>query len=272
MDNDTSATNNKDSKNKPFYDQYDGKLKATLLTDGYIRIQFITKHSIINQIFPETLNQLIFTFYYVPCKLLQFSTSIICSRYNNSQFKLTHNNCKATKIKTGPFCWMVSDLENGIKEGINVWRFKIDNQQTLDIMWGVSPFKKITVNTSYTSPYVYGWYSTGSFYAGSCSEYLIKTVKFGFQGKHRYILLDLKLDCTKNTLSFVTLSLDNKINNAECIGKECVYDKLPQKVTNNEGWAPHFLFYYAGTSASICQIDPSFYGVSHDDIDNILNI
>eukprot|EP01084_Bolivina_argentea_P187257 322594_1 len=267
MDNDPSAVNSKDSKHKPFYD---GKLKATLLTDGYIRIKFITKHNTINQIFPESLNQLIFMFYYVPCELLKFSTSIICSRYNNSQFKLTHNNCKATKIKTGPFCWMVSDLENGIKEGINVWRFKIDNQQTLDIMWGVSPFKKITVNTSYTSPYVYGWYSTGNFYSAGRDHYhyMTKKAKFGFQGRHRYILLDLKLDYSKNTLSFVTLSLDNKINNAECIGKECVYDKLPQ----NQAWVPQFLFYYEGTSASICQIDPSFYGVLHDDIDNTLNI
>eukprot|EP01084_Bolivina_argentea_P222678 376855_1 len=236
----------------------DRKLYFRLLIAGYIRNE--------TNEFTESLNEIIFCFLYRFAKLLPFNTSFTCDKYSDWQFKLSNNNCKATKLQSTLFCWMVSDIENGKKEGIHVWRFKIINSQTDDIMWGISPFEKQTIHTSYSSPNVYAWHSKGALYAAGVGS----AADFKFQDMYRSIILDVKLDCDANKLSFVPLELDwNTNKELSCIGLEYVCDNLPETVTKNEGWVPHFLFCNSGTAVSICEIHPSFYGCLSDEVDQL---
>ena len=117
-----------------------------------------------DKIFPESLYKIIFKLYYYSAVLLPFDTNNVCDKYSSKQVKLSNNNCTATKMIEFPFCWIISKLNEGIKKGIHVFRYKIDNKEKGDIMWGVAPFNKKPRYTSYGDRDVLGWYSTGTAY------------------------------------------------------------------------------------------------------------
>ena len=204
--------------------------------------------------------------FYLFAKLLQFSTTTTCS--NDYSIKLYDNNCTAMKVTGYPYCWVVSHLDNGIKTGTHVFRFNIDNKPKTDILWGISPYNKTVRPESYDSKYVHGWYNCG----GTCFGGQFPNLpahQHTFHGKNRYLLLDIKLDCDKRTLSFKTLLVDKKINH-HVIGREYVCYDLSLNITKLYGWVPHFLMCDANASISICEIDPKMYGVRWHEIDNKL--
>ena len=103
------------------------KRKKKLLLDGYIRNEYKSK----SYVFPNSLNELIFNFYYYLAKLLQFDTKNICSTWlikRDKTMKLTDNNCKATKVGYREFVWINAKLSEGIKTEIRVFRYKIYNK------------------------------------------------------------------------------------------------------------------------------------------------
>ena len=95
------------------------KLNARLLINGYIK-KGKDDNNRYHNIFPLSLIEIIFKYYYIMMYPLQFSTATIY-RDQALSIKLTKNKYKAI-AKTGSGCWVNAKLSSGIKKGIHCFR------------------------------------------------------------------------------------------------------------------------------------------------------
>eukprot|EP01084_Bolivina_argentea_P035077 65051_1 len=140
------------------------------------------------------------------------------------------------------------------------------------MFWGVQAFgadiEKNINRFSVCSKYIFGWKSHG--------KHNVKQDKF-MSHKNENIkwdcyklwtfkeltlnwqIFDLKLDCDKNTLTYIDISMGDIICE-DYSSRSAAKIYIPSEFTNKYGWIPHVCIGQLGQSVVIAEIDPYLFG------------
>jgi len=127
-------------------------------------------------------------------------------------------------------------MKRPIKNGVHCWRWFSKRQQSWGL-FGISHPKKHR-DGSYAEQGVYGIASGGSYYVNGASRNDVPAQSMYAKPE---MLVDMKLDCNKNELSYMVVGDPNKK-----IMKITGIEKNKQK-----GFVPHISIYYQHTNVQI---------------------
>ena len=232
--------------------------RKQLLLDGYIRGQ----SKVYKLDIPNVIQKVIFD-YHCFAQLLKFNEFV--DPEMNKAFDFKSNRTKAICKGGHSFVYVLADLVDGggCTNGIHVFRYKIVNRKKQDMLWGISPYNEKLKMPSYDNKKVYGFQVYGKKCAGGRDT---KVDDYNYMNVYDKLVLDVKVDCNANKVSFVGVKYNDSIT---VDAPEIVINDLPSDITNTQGWVPHFEGYYQGTGTSICEIDSHMFGKYDSSIDEM---
>eukprot|EP01084_Bolivina_argentea_P068394 124492_1 len=265
---------------------FTSKYKSELIING-----FIVEKKKNNILIPQSLFELIYSYYYLKYNMYKFSKSpiMVCKSAYVSEdacnYELSENDMKFTKITANPY-WVVPHVM-GIKAGIHVFRYFLyfpthisgegyPGHNFSDMVVGIQRFDPgFKGNVLYYDGAVIGWKSWGPYHVtkrdfhknrlvkkNDTNNHINEELKYCYNHNSKIITFDLKLNCFENLLSHIAVSEDEK--SVEC--EESVLH-VPTSSTEKYGWVPHVTISIPSQVVMICEINPDFYGIADVEID-----